>query len=81
MAYLAENSSYVSSSCWPERSFIEVLKAGRPRDHAAGACTRARGNWVALKRPEGRTARVARRKTEMGAMAKREWMGEVEAAN
>lgn len=43
-AYLAENCSYVSSSCWPERSFMEVLKAGRPKARAAGVCTRVRGN-------------------------------------
>lgn len=38
----------------------------------AGACTRDRGNWEALKKLEGRTARVATRKMEVEDMMSRE---------
>ena len=66
LAYLAENSSYVSSSWWPPRRLEVVLKAGRLIARATGVCRRDRGNWGALKRLAGRTARVATRKTETG---------------
>lgn len=49
---------------------MEVLNAGRPRVSPAGVWTRVRGNWEALKTAEGRTARVAKRKTEIEAMAR-----------
>lgn len=66
MRYLAENSSKVSSSWAPERRLHVVLKLlARLTARAAGTCTRDRGNWEALKTPEGRTARVARRKIEV----------------
>jgi hypothetical protein len=44
VAYLAENSSYVSSSWAPDRRLVVVLKLGRLRARAAGTCTRHRGN-------------------------------------
>src|SRR4051794_4420779 len=61
-AYLAENSSYVSSSC-PERSLEVVPKLwARAAARVTGDCIRDRANWGALKKPVGRTARVAARK-------------------
>lgn len=62
--YREENSSKVSSSWWPERSLLEVLKQGRLMGRAMGACNRDRGTWGALKKPAGRTAREATRKME-----------------
>jgi hypothetical protein len=44
ISYLAENSSYVSSSWAPDRRLVVVLKLGRLSARAAGACTRDRGN-------------------------------------
>ena len=43
-SYLAENSSYVSSS-WPEKHLTVVVKLARPTGRATGVCTRVRGNW------------------------------------
>ena len=55
-----------------------MLKLERATARATGACTRDRGNWVALIKPEGRTARVATRKTEMGDMLRGGWVVEVD---
>lgn len=77
-AYLAENSSYVSSSWAPERRIEVVLKLGRLIARATGVCTRDRGNWEALKRLEGRTERVARRKMEVEDMVRRVGWGRVD---
>lgn len=63
-AYLAVNSSYVSSS-WPERSIEVVPKLwARAAARVTGDCIRDRVNWGALKKPVGRTARVATRKMD-----------------
>lgn len=55
-----------------------VLKLGRLIARATGVCTRDRGNWEALTKLEGRTARVARRKREVEAMTRGVGVGQTD---
>lgn len=86
-AYLAENSSYVSSS-WPALKRFEVvlklLVPPKPRatdvDTLARVGSGDRGEDEALRKLEGRTVRVARRKKAvedigtMQSIERQEWM-------